>query len=151
MTLKYVTRRLQDDKKAVLQAVQACPAAIAFASVRLHKDYDVVMTALHACHKDDFSQVYSIVGDCKASREMVQTALDAWPHVLLTLQCSRTITLTREQVLSAVERDVGIYANLLSEYKADFDLAYAAMSQDRNMYAHVPNNMKYDARILQLC
>jgi hypothetical protein len=149
-----MTRHLQDDKNIVLQAVKACPAAIAFASVRLRKDYDVAITALRACCQDasrNFYIVFWMVGDCKASKEMVQTALDASPQVLLSLQDSRTIQLTKEQVLSAVERDANVYARLSSKYKTSFEVAYAAVSQDRSMYAHVPDDIKYDARILQLC
>ena len=81
------------------------------------------------------------------SDALVQKALDAYPRVALTLQHR----LTKEQLVSAIERDASVFAWLDTKYQEDCDLAYAAISKDRTMYVHAKaNDVRYSARILQL-
>ena len=133
--LKYVSDELKDDKEVVLTATSKYSNALAFASDRLKADRDVVLFALsHPVLDSGYYEVWA-------------------PRELLTYFVAPAFKDDKEVLVTAVRNgktgylndpENHLYASLPSKWKADRDVAQAALAASHQILDSIPKEVYAD-------
>jgi hypothetical protein len=150
MVLQYA-HAYCDDKELVLKAVSQCCRAFTYASQRLRADVEVIQHCIAQLKANSNTIEDAIVlkfAPAHIARQpnILQPALDASPWEILAVQG----IVTQQELLRAVERAPNLFGHLWSNHRADYNLARAAISRNRNLLANACGALKSDPRILQL-
>jgi thiamine phosphate synthase YjbQ (UPF0047 family) len=139
IALKYVDQAFQDDKELVMKAVSNNGAAFQHASGRLRDDAQVLEMATTA---PSVTVPISYASDrLKDHKQMALTAINQYADAYGFL--SQRLREDRDVVLATVSRDGGFLIEVPSAFKADEEIALAAIKSSYSVgYRLVDDSLK---------